>query len=204
MAKKTCWTEVADPRIGHRLVRDDRTTTHAILVSRAFGSTAMYMTDVDEEIKNTINKVNNSWGGLNEFNLKIIDDWKDLVKEWKKNEGKVIHLTMYGLQINKVIEEVKSLEQKILVIIGAEKVPKEIYFLADYNISIGNQPHSEIAALAVFLDRLFEGKQFDKRFSDGKMKIIPAEKGKNVIRSGKKQRRLIITLVRTTLKNNLQ
>lgn len=182
MAKKTCWTEVAVLRIGHRLVRDDRTTTHAILVSRAFGSTAMYMTDVDEEIKNTINKVNNSWGGLNEFNLKIIDDWKGLVKEWKKNEGKIIHLTMYGLQINKVIEEVKSLEQKILVIIGAEKVPKEIYFLADYNISIGNQPHSEIAALAVFLDRLFEGKQFDKRFSDGKMKIIPAEKGKNVIR----------------------
>ncbi len=90
---------------------------------------------------------------------------------------------MYGLQINKVIEEVKSLEQKILVVIGAEKVPKEIYFLADYNISIGNQPHSEIAALAIFLDRLFEGKQFDKGFSDGKMKIIPAVKGKNVIRS---------------------
>ena len=174
--------EVAVPRIGHRLVRDDRTTTHAILVSRAFGIPAMYMTDVDEEIKNTINKVNNSWGGLSEFNLKIIDNWKGLVKEWKKNQGKIIHLTMYGLQINKVIEEVKSLEQKILVIIGAEKVPKEIYFLADYNISIGNQPHSEIAALAVFLDRLFEGKQFDKRFSDGKMKIIPAEKGKNVIR----------------------
>jgi len=77
------------------------------------------MTDVDEEIKNTINKVNNSWGGLNEFNLKIIDNWKSLITEWKKNEGKVIHLTMYGLQINEVIEEVKSLEKKILVIIGA-------------------------------------------------------------------------------------
>jgi tRNA (cytidine56-2'-O)-methyltransferase len=179
--------EVAVLRLGHRLVRDDRTTTHAILVSRAFGSTAMYMTDVDDEIKDRINKVNNSWGGLNEFNLKIIDDWKGLVKEWKKNGGKIIHLTMYGLQINKVIEEVKSLEQKILVIIGAEKVPKEIYFLADYNISIGNQPHSEIAALAVFLDRLFEGKQFDKRFSDGMMKIIPAEKGKNVIRRESKK-----------------
>jgi tRNA (cytidine56-2'-O)-methyltransferase len=174
--------EVAVLRIGHRLVRDDRTTTHAILVSRAFGSTAMYMTDVDEEIKNTINKVNNSWGGLNEFNLKIIDNWKSLVREWKKNEGKVIHLTMYGLQINEVSEEVKSLERKILVIIGDEKVPKEVYFLADYNISIGNQPHSEIAALAIFLDRLFEGKQFDKGFSGGKMKIIPSEKGKNVIR----------------------
>ncbi|MER5191565.1 MAG: tRNA (cytidine(56)-2'-O)-methyltransferase [Candidatus Nitrosocosmicus sp.] len=177
--------EVAVLRIGHRLVRDDRTTTHAILVSRAFGSNTMYMTDVDEEIKNTINKVNDSWGGLNEFNLEIIDNWKKLIKEWKEKQGKIIHLTMYGLQINEVIDEIKLLEQKILVIIGAEKVPKEIYFLADYNISIGNQPHSEIAALAIFLDRLFEGKQFDRGFSDGKMKIIPSDKGKNVIRKKK-------------------
>jgi tRNA (cytidine56-2'-O)-methyltransferase len=174
--------EVVVLRIGHRLVRDDRTTTHAILVSRAFGSNAMYMTDVDEEIKNTIHKVNNSWGGLKEFNLEIIDDWKKLIKEWKEKQGKIIHLTMYGLRINKVIDEIKLIEKKIMVIIGAEKVPKEIYFLADYNISIGNQPHSEIAALAIFLDRLFEGKQFDKGFSDGKMKIIPSDKGKNVIR----------------------
>jgi tRNA (cytidine56-2'-O)-methyltransferase len=174
--------EVVVLRIGHRLVRDDRTTTHAILVSRAFGSNAMYMTDVDEEIKNTIHKVNNSWGGLKEFNLEIIDDWKKLIKEWKEKQGKIIHLTMYGLRINEVIDEIKLIEKKIMVIIGAEKVPKEIYFLADYNISIGNQPHSEIAALAIFLDRLFEGKQFDKGFSDGKMKIIPSDKGKNVIR----------------------
>ena len=177
--------EVAVLRIGHRLVRDDRTTTHAILVSRAFGSSTMYMTDVDEEIKNTINKVNNSWGGLKEFNLEIIDDWKKLIKEWKEKQGKIIHLTMYGLRINEAIDEIKLMEKKIMVIIGAEKVPKEIYFLADYNISIGNQPHSEIAALAIFLDRLFEGKQFDKGFSDGKMKIIPSDKGKNVIRREK-------------------
>ncbi|MGN6629805.1 MAG: tRNA (cytidine(56)-2'-O)-methyltransferase, partial [Candidatus Nitrosocosmicus sp.] len=62
----------------------------------------------------------------------------------------------------------------------AEKTPKELYYLADYNISIGNQPHSEIAALAIFLDRLFEGKQFDKEFSNGRMKIIPSDKGKNI------------------------
>jgi tRNA (cytidine56-2'-O)-methyltransferase len=177
--------EIAVLRLGHRLVRDDRTTTHVILVSRAFGSATMYMTDVDEEIKNTINKVNSSWGGSDEFKLEIIDNWKNLIKEWKEKEGKIIHLTMYGRQINEAINEIKSQEQKILVIIGAEKVPKEIYYLADYNISIGNQPHSEIAALAIFFDRLFEGKQFDRGFSDGKMKIIPSEKGKNVIRKKK-------------------
>ena len=162
--------EVAILRIGHRIVRDDRTTTHEILVSRAFGSNTIYMTDVDEEIKKTIQKINDSWGGVNEFNLKIINNWKKLIEEWKEKQGKIIHLTMYGLQINEVIEKIKLIEQKILVIIGAEKVPREIYSLADYNISIGNQPHSEIAALAIFLDRLFEGKQFNRELSNGKRK----------------------------------
>lgn len=175
-------SSVAVLRIGHRLVRDDRTTTHAVLVSRAMGSKVIYMTDVDDEIKKTLDKVNKRWGGENEFRLEIIDNWKKIVKSWKENDGIVVHLTMYGLLINDKIKEIKELNQKILVIIGAEKVPKEVYLLADYNIAIGSQPHSEIAALAIFLDRIFEGNQFNKSFLDEKMKIIPSNKGKNVIR----------------------
>lgn len=173
---------VAVLRIGHRLVRDDRTTTHAVLVSRAMGSEVIYMTDVDDEIKKTLDKVNKRWGGENEFRLEIIDNWKKILKTWKENGGIVVHLTMYGAPINQKIKEIKELKQKILVIIGAEKVPKEVYFLADYNIAIGSQPHSEIAALAIFLDRIFEGNQFNKSFLDEKMKIIPSDKGKNIIK----------------------
>ncbi|HEY6884329.1 MAG TPA: tRNA (cytidine(56)-2'-O)-methyltransferase, partial [Nitrososphaeraceae archaeon] len=71
-------------------------------------------------------------------------------------------------------------EDRILVIIGAEKVPRETYDLADYNIAIGNQPHSEIAALAIFLDRIFSSKQLKKAFRGAKLKIIPMIKGKMV------------------------
>jgi len=46
-------------------------------------------------------------------------------------------------------------------------------------VSIGNQPHSEIAALAIFLDRLFEGKQLKQEFK-GKMKIVPSTNDKVV------------------------
>jgi len=60
-----------------------------------------------------------------------------------------------------------------------KKVPKEAFLLSDYNVAIGNQPHSEIAALAVFLDRYFEGKELEKDFK-GKLKIIPSTKGKIV------------------------
>jgi hypothetical protein len=42
-------------RIGHRLVRDDRVTTHAALVARAFGADMIYMTGIlDGSINDTV------------------------------------------------------------------------------------------------------------------------------------------------------
>jgi len=165
-------------RIGHRLVRDDRVTTHAALVARAFGADRIYMTGIlDTSIKDTIASVSKRWGGR--FDVEVIHDWENLARDWKNEGGKVVHLTMYGININDIAERVRK-ESKVLVIIGAEKVPQEAYDLADYNIAIGNQPHSEIAALAIFLDRIFAGAQFKRTFTDANLKIIPSEKGKKM------------------------
>ena len=38
-------------RIGQRLVRDDRVTTHVALVSRAFGANKIFMTEVIQKSK---------------------------------------------------------------------------------------------------------------------------------------------------------
>jgi tRNA (cytidine56-2'-O)-methyltransferase len=164
-------------RIGHRLVRDDRMTTHAALVARAFGADMIYMTGVDQSVNETVASVSKRWGG--KFKVEVIQDWKSLAKAWRKEGGKVAHLTMYGINIDDVTERLRK-ESKVLVIIGAEKVPREVFELADYNIAISNQPHSEIAALAIFLDRTFRGKQFKKAFAGAKLKIEPTEKGKKV------------------------
>jgi tRNA (cytidine56-2'-O)-methyltransferase len=164
-------------RIGHRLVRDDRVTTHAALVARAFGADMIYMTGIDQSVKETIANVSKTWGG--KFKVEVIQDWKGLVKAWRKGGGKVAHLTMYGINIDDITERLLK-ESKILIIIGAEKVPQEVFDLADYNIAISSQPHSEIAALAIFLDRTFRGKQFKKVFAGAKLKIEPTEKGKKV------------------------
>ena len=43
-------------RIGQRVVRDDRVTTHVALVSRSFGAEKIFMTEVNPEIKNTLEK----------------------------------------------------------------------------------------------------------------------------------------------------
>jgi tRNA (cytidine56-2'-O)-methyltransferase len=172
--------EVAVLRIGHRFVRDDRITTHAALVSRAFGTNMIYMTEVDESIKQTITKVGSRWGGQSDFRIEIVQDWKKVIHCWKKNCGKVIHLTMYGINVDDAIDDIHK-ENKVLVVIGAEKVPREVYHLADYNIAIGNQPHSEIAALSIFLDRIFKGEELKKNFRGAKLRIIPNSSGKYVV-----------------------
>ncbi len=164
-------------RIGQRVVRDDRVTTHVALVSRAFGCSKIFMTEVNPEIKDTLEKINKTWGG--DFVVEFIDNWKSIVK-MKKVDYKIVHLTMYGESINDVDEQLGK-EENLLIVVGAEKVPREIYELADYNVGIGSQPHSEISALAILLDRIQKGSQFKNSFSNARRKIIPTKKGKNVI-----------------------
>jgi tRNA (cytidine56-2'-O)-methyltransferase len=164
-------------RIGHRLIRDDRVTTHAALVSRAFGAERIYMTGIDQSVADTVASIGKRWGG--NFEVEIISDWKAVARQWKKDGGTIAHLTMYGAGVDKAMQSIRR-KKRVLVIIGSEKVPREAYELADYNVSVGNQPHSEIAALAIFLDRVFRGKQLATEFSGGRLKIVPSEKGKVV------------------------
>ncbi len=164
-------------RIGQRLVRDDRVTTHVALVSRAFGASKILMYDANPEIKETVSKVNRMWGS--DFQVEIIEEWKKVLKAKKSASYKIVHLTMYGENINSVQAKLRK-EDKILVVVGAEKVPREVYDLADYNVAIGSQPHSEVAALAILLDRILEGKQFQKKHANAQRKIIPTARGKRV------------------------
>ena len=165
-------------RIGQRLVRDDRVTTHVALVARAFGASRIFMNEVNPEIKETLDKISKTWGG--NFSIEFIDSWKTILKIKKENGFKIVHLTMYGENINEIQSQLKK-EKDLVIIVGAEKVPREIYEHADYNVSIGSQPHSEISGLAILLDRIQDGEQFNRTFSNAKRKIIPTKKGKNVI-----------------------
>lgn len=162
-------------RLGHRPKRDKRITTHVALVARAFGADGIVLTVRDEKIKEKVEDVVSRWGG--NFFIDFAE-WKEYIKKWK---GIKVHLTMYGLPIDEIMPEIKKHKDKdILVIVGAEKVPGEIYKLVDYNIAVGNQPHSEVAALAIFLDRYYEGKELKKDFR-GKLRIIPSKDSKRVI-----------------------
>jgi tRNA (cytidine56-2'-O)-methyltransferase len=166
-------------RLNHRSKRDKRVTTHLLLAARAFGAEgALYGGEHDEKIEKSIEKVNKSWGGT--FKVEFTDNWRQVVKEWKRNSGEAIHLTMYGLPVQDVIDQLRASPKNKLVIIGGAKVPGVAFELADWNISVTSQPHSEVSALGVFLHELFEGKELPKHFENAEKKIVPQAKGKKV------------------------
>lgn len=163
-------------RLGHRPERDKRITTHVGLVARAFGAEEMLLTGRDPSVEESLADVTERWGGS--FRLKPDVSWRGEALRWKEAGGKVVHLTMYGSRLQEVIDEIRK-SGDLLVVVGAEKVPAEVYDLADWNVAVGSQPHSEVAALAVFLDRLFQGEELEWDFSGG-LKIVPSARGKHV------------------------
>jgi len=161
-------------RLDHRIHRDSRVSTHIALISRAFGASKLYYSgDKDSSMENTVNKVTKEFGGP--FEIEHVKDYFKLIK----SREKIVHLTVYGLPVQNEIKKLQKFSD-LLVIVGGSKVPPEIYNLSDFNISVTKQPHSELAALAIFLDKYFDSKELEKKFDNFKSLIMPQEKGKLV------------------------
>ena len=161
-------------RIGHRPERDKRVTTHVALSSRALGAKGIYVDTPDPVLEENIRSVVGRFGG--DYTIKTGVSWKSALKDFN---GKVVHLTMYGERIDEALPKIPR-DEDLMIIVGAEKVPFDVYERADFNLSVGNQPHSEIAALAIFLDRFTEGKAL---YADrgGRLTVVPNERGKTVV-----------------------
>ena len=171
-------------RWGHRPQRDARLTSHVALTARALGASGFMLSDiVDKKLEETVEKVAESWGG--KFFFEMGKKWKSAVRGWKDKGGIVVHLTVYGenVQTSSVLDKIRQSGKAVLVLVGSQKVPGEFFSddVSDFNVSIGNQPHSECSALAVFLDRFFEGRELVRGFKKAKIKVVPQKRGKKTI-----------------------
>jgi tRNA (cytidine56-2'-O)-methyltransferase len=170
-------------RWGHRPQRDARLTTHVALTARALGASGFILSDIeDTSIKQTVAKICDAWGG--EFSFEMGTKWRNVVRDWKSKDGVTVHLTAYGenIQTSNVLERIRNTQKDILLVVGSQKVPGEFYSpdVSEFNVAVGNQPHSECAALAIFLDRFYNGETLGKAFENAKKRIIPQERGKKI------------------------
>lgn len=165
-------------RLGHRIIRDQRLSTHVFLVARALGATKGYYTGQrDRQLEASLEKAARAWGG--KFSLQYLEVPNTILKKFP---GTVVHLTVYGMPFQKEISSLRK-AHNLLLIVGGGKVPPEVYRRADLNLSVSSQPHSEVAALGIFLYEL-QSRQF-KEFRGGRLRVISQERGKKVIRAGR-------------------
>lgn len=180
--------EVVVLRYGHRPGRDDRMTTHVGLTARALGADRVILPDNAGQSAETVRDITDRFGGP--FAVELREDQKAIVRGF---EGVVVHLTMYGERVQDVEGEIReavglpdasedpAAPRDLLVVVGGEKVPWALYERADFNVGVTNQPHSEVAGLAVFLDRLFEGAELDRKWADADREVVPEATGKTVV-----------------------
>ncbi|EMA13565.1 tRNA (cytidine56-2'-O)-methyltransferase [Haloarcula quadrata] len=165
-------------RLGHRPGRDERMTTHVGLTARALGADKVVLANAARNQADTVIDITDRFGGP--FDVASTEEPKRLIRDF---EGRVVHLTMYGEPVQEVEADVREAHtaEPLLVVVGAEKVPFEVYEHADWNVGVTNQPHSEVASLAVFLDRLFEGRELDREWENPDRVVVPQETGKRVV-----------------------
>jgi tRNA (cytidine56-2'-O)-methyltransferase len=161
-------------RVGHRPGRDPRLTTHLALAARAWGVERMYLHPPDAELAARLAGVSREWGGP--FTVEPAENWRAVLAEYP---GEVVHLTMYGEPVETRLSELAR-RRRLLVVVGGAKVPPDLFRRADWNIAIGSQPHSEVAALAVLLDRL-GGIPTGRSRRGARRRIVPQAHGKRVL-----------------------
>jgi tRNA (cytidine56-2'-O)-methyltransferase len=169
--------EVVALRLGHRPGRDDRMTTHVALTARALGADRAVLVGETTQAAETVEDITDRFGGP--FEVTVTDAYRPVLRDWA---GAVVHLTMYGEPVESVTPSIRERhrDEPLLLVVGAGKVDFEVYDRADWNVGVTNQPHSEVAALAVFLDRLFEGDELDREWADADRRVIPQATGKRV------------------------
>jgi tRNA (cytidine56-2'-O)-methyltransferase len=174
--------EIEVLRLGHRMGRDPRITTHLALVSRAMGANSFVLAgDEDQKLFSNIHSVNERFGhGLScRYEKSPMRMLREIANSDEESKPIIIHLTMYGEPFKEVIPNIPK-DKPVVVVVGGAKVPGELFKISDFNIAVGNQPHSEVAALALFLDSWTDGEGFNREFSEPQLVISPSKSGKDV------------------------
>ena len=131
----------------------------------------------------SVRSLGNAWGGSFSVVQKVSP--LRIISEWKKDGGRVINLSMYGEDMRAPMSELYhvyyTLGQPLLVVVGSSKVDGKVYQASDFNLAVTHSPHSEVAALAIFLEKLLGNRAWGRRKPESRIKILSALKTKGGI-----------------------
>ena len=134
----------------------------------------MFLHPPDPAVEQSVADVRARWGGS--FEVVPAPSWTAVVRA---APGPVVHLTMYGLPLARMLPRLRRATD-VLLVAGGAKVPPRLYGEATFNVSVGSQPHSEVAAVAVALRELL-GLPGPRPFPGARQRIVPAARGKTVL-----------------------
>lgn len=126
-------------RFGYWFERDKRIMIYVVLMVRVFGvDKIIIVVEEDEYVKESVEDVVNCWGGF--FEIEFNFSWKKILREWK-DRGIIVYFIMYGIYIDDVIFCIKDelkFGKDFFIVVGVEKVLREVYEMVDYNVVVGN------------------------------------------------------------------
>ncbi len=153
------------------------------LTARAFGASEMMFTRrKDQRIMRYVGRIQKNWGG--KFEVSFIRSYKEALKSATKY--KKVYLTRYGIPLNKLTYVLNTYKNIMLIVSSKEAPQKVLDDLADFNVSITEQPHCSVASIAIFLHDFYRGREFAMHFENAKYKIAPKEHGVSVVKTNRK------------------
>ena len=147
------------------------------LTARALGaSEIMFTRGKEARIARYMNSLEREWGGT--FKVSFNIDYRKAMAE--ANNYMKVYLTRYGVPLNKLIYQIKTYKNIMLIVSSIKASSLSMHRIADFNASVTDQPHCSAAAIAIFLHEFYEGRELAVHFENSKYKVIPKEHGINV------------------------
>jgi tRNA (cytidine56-2'-O)-methyltransferase len=148
------------------------------LTARALGaSEIIFAAKRNARLVRYISTLERKWGGR--FRVNFTNNYTEALR--KSMNYKKVYLTRYGMPLNKLTYVLNTYKNIMLIVSPASSSPK-LHGIADFNVSVTDQPHCSSAAIAIFLHDFYRGRELAIHFENAKYKVMPKEHGVSVER----------------------
>ena len=155
---------------------DHSSSMDMCLTARALGASEMIFAGTsDPHIARHLNNLQKKWGGR--FKVAFAKSYKSVLSDATKY--KKVYLTRYGMPLNKLTYMLNTYKN-IILLVSSTEASSSLHGIADFNVSVTDQPHCSSAAIAVFLHSFYRGRELAMHFENAKYRVIPREHGVRV------------------------